>query len=151
MLTYELSMLLRTFPKEELAVVLKRASTSIFNQGGIIRKIDNLGARKMPYKTSNHGAVHRQAHYFVISFTAPPSKLATIESECNRDVDIIRNRIFRVNETENFECTLEDELKPPPYRPEVMKMIEDARKKEKKVGRSTFKFNTGLDYYPFQR
>lgn len=36
------------------------------------------------------------------------------------------------NLSENYECTLEDELKPPVFRPSVQKLIEEGRKKREK-------------------
>ncbi|BET01172.1 ribosomal protein, S6 [Nesidiocoris tenuis] len=87
--------------------------------------------------------------YFVVSFTAPPSKLPVIEDECRRDVDVIRKRIYKAVEPDSHDCRIEEEIKPAPYRLEVVQMIEEARKREAK--KPSFKFNTGLDYYPFQR
>lgn len=42
---------------------LKRIAGNIFEKGGVIRKLENLGTRDMPYKTSVHGVVYRQARY----------------------------------------------------------------------------------------
>jgi len=47
---------------------------------------------------------------------------------------------------EEHECTLEEELKPPAYRQDVKKMIEEGRKHERH-----FEFKTGLTYNPFGR
>ncbi|KAK9498749.1 hypothetical protein O3M35_003315 [Rhynocoris fuscipes] len=149
MITYELALLLRIMPKTELKSVLKRTATAIFDKGGIIRRLDNLGAQKIPYKTASHGSVHREANYFVFAFTAPPTKVDSLIHECKRDVDIIRNRLYKVVEEEPYLCTLDEEMLPAPYRPEVIKMIEEAKKNEAK--RPKFKYNTGLDYYPFQK
>uniref|UniRef100_A0A0V0GDD4 Small ribosomal subunit protein bS6m n=1 Tax=Triatoma dimidiata TaxID=72491 RepID=A0A0V0GDD4_TRIDM len=149
MITYELALLLRVMPKTELKTVLKRTATAIFDKGGIIRKIDSLGTQRIPYKTSIHGAVHREASYFVLSFTVPPTKIDSLIEEYNRDIDIIRNRIYKANKEQDFICTIEEEMKPPPYRSEVIKMIEEGKKKQAKLPK--FKYNTGLNYYPFQK
>lgn len=45
----------------ELTTALKRVATNIFDRGGIIRKLENLGTRSTPYKISSHSQVHRQA------------------------------------------------------------------------------------------
>jgi len=68
--SYELALLMKILPKVELAGVLKRTATAIFDEGGVIRKLDNLGVKPTPFKISSHGAVHKQAHYFVIDFDA---------------------------------------------------------------------------------
>jgi len=48
----------------EIAVSLKRTAQEIFNRGGFIRKLENLGIGKdTPYKISSHGQVHRTARF----------------------------------------------------------------------------------------
>lgn len=41
--------------------VLKRAATAIFDNGGIIRKIENLGIKQLPCKLSFRGKTYWQA------------------------------------------------------------------------------------------
>ncbi|KAJ8925116.1 hypothetical protein NQ315_001298 [Exocentrus adspersus] len=147
MITYELMLLLRTMPKPELHGVLKRIATAIFDKGGVIRKLDNLGHKDMPYKTSSHGVVYNKASYFLYEFTVPPSSIDTLLDEYGRDVDIIRRRIYKKNEENKFKCTLDEELQPPPYRKEVQEMIAKARRLDK----PKFSYNNGMDYYPFQK
>ncbi|CAH0546027.1 unnamed protein product [Brassicogethes aeneus] len=147
MITYELCLLLRVMPKPELTTTLKRAAEAIFEKGGIIRKLENLGTRDMPYKTSVHGAVHKKASYFLYEFNAPPSSLETLLDAYSRDVDIIRRQIYKKKAIEPFECTLNDEILPPAYRKDVQELISEARKLEK----PKFSYNSGLDYYPFQK
>ncbi|KAJ8950158.1 hypothetical protein NQ314_008011 [Rhamnusium bicolor] len=147
MITYELLMLLRSVPKPELKTILKRTANAIFDKGGFIRKLENLGTREMPYKTSAHGVVYDRASYFLYEFNVPPSSIDKLFDEYGRDIDIIRRRIYKKKEAETFECTLHDELQPPPYRKNVQDLIAEARKLDK----PKFKYNTGLDYYPFQK
>ncbi|XP_048481164.1 probable 28S ribosomal protein S6, mitochondrial [Plutella xylostella] len=148
--TYELALMLRTMPKAELKTTLKRVSHHIFSRGGIIRNIENLGFRAMPYKTSAHGVVHREANYFVFKIDTPTRVVADLKEEYGRDVDIIRQRVFKATEETNTNCTLEKELLPPAYRKEVQNMIEEGKTQ---VNKFTYKFNynSGLDYYPFQK
>ncbi|CAK1578386.1 unnamed protein product [Parnassius mnemosyne] len=147
---YELALLLRAMPKQELKSTLKRVSHAIFNRGGIIRNIENLGFRAMPYKTSAHGLVHREANYFVFKIDTATQAVADLKEEYSRDVDIIRQRVFKVQNDCDHSCTLEEEMLPPAYREEVQKMIEVGKTQ---VNRFTYKFkyNSGLDYYPFQK
>lgn len=67
--------------------------------------------------------------------------------EYGRDIDIIRRRIYKKVQPEHKECTLHEELQPAPYRKNVQELIADARKLDK----PKFQYNTGLDYYPFQK
>ena len=148
--TYELAMMVRAMPKPELKTTLKRISHVIFNTGGIIRNIENLGLRAMPFKTSAHGLVHREANYFIFKIDSATKSVSELKEEYSRDVDIIRQRMFKVQENSEHTCTLEEELKPPAYREEVQNMIEIGKTQ---VNRFTYKFkyNSGLDYYPFQK
>lgn len=82
-----------------------------------------------------------------MEFNAPPSSLEDLSEEYGRDVDIIRQRIYKVKEEPHQECTLHEELQPAPYRKDVQDLIAEARKLDK----PKFKYNSGLDYYPFQK
>ncbi|XP_035431217.1 probable 28S ribosomal protein S6, mitochondrial [Spodoptera frugiperda] len=148
--TYEVALMLRSMPKPELKTTLKRISHAIFDRGGIIRNIENLGHRPMPYKTSAHGLVHREANYFVFKIDTATKAVSDLKEEYSRDVDVIRQRVFKCEESSSNNCTLEEELLPPAYRDEVKKMIEVGKTQ---VNRFTYKFkyNSGLDYYPFQK
>lgn len=52
----------------ELVTIMKRAAEGIFERGGFIRKIENLGARALPYKMSRHGLVHKHGHAVLYQF-----------------------------------------------------------------------------------
>lgn len=116
MISYELAFLTRLLPKEELTGILKRTANTIFENGGIIRRIDNLGSRPVPYKMKNLGSQQKEANYFVMEFIVPPTKLSELTTIYNRDIDIIRNRIYKISAQEAHECTIEEDMKPPPYR-----------------------------------
>lgn len=126
---------------------MKRTATAIFDQGGFIRRIDNLGPQKLPFKVSKHGLVNTAGNAFVLKFDVKPPALQDLKEEFGRDVDIIKQGIFRVQEPEKVECTLQDELQPPAYRKEVIEMINVAKRKQKEK----YPQNTGLSYYPFQK
>nr|CAD7426760.1 unnamed protein product [Timema monikensis] len=102
--------------RPEVVSTLKRTSEAIFETGGFIRKLENLGTREIPYKTSAHGQVHKKASYFLLKFDCPPKHLYDLSEGYGRDVDIVRHRVYKVKEPEQFECTIEEETKPPAYR-----------------------------------
>ncbi|XP_017775102.1 PREDICTED: probable 28S ribosomal protein S6, mitochondrial [Nicrophorus vespilloides] len=147
MITYELCLLLRVMPKKELAATLKRTATAIFDKSGFIRKIENLGTRDMPYKTSSHGVVYNKASYFLIEMNVPPSTVEELKEEYSRDVDIIRRRVYKKIPPSEAECTLHEEMLPAPYRKDVQELIASSKKLQK----PRFSYNSGLDYYPFQK
>lgn len=71
-----------------------------------------------------------------------------LKEELTRDVDIIRQRVFKKNEPINFECTLYEEHLPAPYRKDVQELLELSKKKRRK---KKVEFSSGLGYYPFQK
>ncbi|XP_013106295.1 small ribosomal subunit protein bS6m [Stomoxys calcitrans] len=145
--SYELFLVLRQMSRPELVSALKRTAESILDKGGIIRSLQNLGSRALPYKVSGQGLVHREGTYFTINFDVAPTKIADMKEEFSRDVDIIRRNVYKMEEPEKYECTLHEEMLPPAYRKDVQEMIEIAKKKQK----PKYNYNSGLDYYPFQK
>lgn len=142
-------LLIRVMKKPELVATLKRTAETIFNTGGFIRKIENCGVKALPCKTSAHGHVHREANHFFIYFDVPPKEVESILDKCNRDIDIVRLKIFKQNTPFKVECTFHEEMLPPPYRPSVQKLMEQANKQRN--SKREFKYNSGLDYYPFNK
>lgn len=68
--------------------------------------------------------------------------------EYNRDVDILKRSLFKLeDEEEKHECSLNQELQPPAYRKEVIRMLGRAQRGQKEK----YPHNTGLKYYPFQK
>ncbi|CAH4033414.1 unnamed protein product [Pieris brassicae] len=148
--SYEMAMIIRAMPKVELKNALMRISNGIFDRGGIIRKIENLGYRPLPYKTSAHGLVHKEAIFFVFKIDTATTVVSDLKEEYSRDVDVVRQRVFKVNEESEHACTLETELLPPAYRKEVQEMIKMGKSQVNRF-RHKFSYNSGLDYYPFQK
>lgn len=131
----------------EIVSTLKRTAEAILNKGGIIRELENLGTRALPHKISEHGLVHREASYFIVRFDAPPRMIASLKEEYGRDIDIVRRNILKLEPEPPFQCTLDQELQPPAYRKEVIEMVAQAKKRDKKP----YDHRSGLDYYPFQK
>lgn len=109
--------------------------------------MENLGTRDLPYKIGVHNQMHRRASYFLIELNIPPGKIDDLMEEATRDVDIVRRRLYKAEKPLEEPCTLEDEMQPPPYRKNVQELIEQARSLDK----PKYEYNTGLDYYPFQK
>ncbi|KAJ9580060.1 hypothetical protein L9F63_004252 [Diploptera punctata] len=93
MLNYELALIIRSMSRPEIVTTLKRTAEAIFNKGGIIRKIENLGTQDLPYKMTSHGMFDHGFNYFVLQFVVPPKTIAELKDEYIRDVDIIRPKI----------------------------------------------------------
>ncbi|XP_043511167.1 probable 28S ribosomal protein S6, mitochondrial [Frieseomelitta varia] len=146
--TYEMPLLLRLASKAEYATTLKNVANSIFETGGFIRKIENWGNKELPCKAIAHGKTNTHAGHFMFCFDMPPSKLLRLEDDCKRNIGIIRVKIYKQNEPcSNIQCTLHEELLPPPYRPGVIKMMEEAKKNKR--SKSKFEYGNDLNYHPF--
>lgn len=116
----------------------------------MIRSIENLGRRAIPYTTSAHGEPHKEAHYYIIKFDSNTDTVADLREEYGRDVDIIRRAFFRVEEKAPLACTIAEEIQPPAYRVDVKKMIEIS-KNQKNPFTYRFRYNSGMDFYPFNK
>ncbi|XP_014478693.1 PREDICTED: probable 28S ribosomal protein S6, mitochondrial [Dinoponera quadriceps] len=147
--TYEMPLFLRIMKKPDVVATLKRTSETIFKTGGFIRKMENWGTKDLPYKMSANGQVHRQANRFFICFDAPSNSIDYILDECKRDIDVVKLLIFKQFVPVKKECTFQEEMLPPAYRPSVQKLIEQANKQKK--DKNKFQYNSGLDYYPFKK
>ncbi|XP_076622590.1 mitochondrial ribosomal protein S6 [Colletes latitarsis] len=148
--TYEMPLLLRVMKQSEYASVLRRVADNIFDKGGFIRKIENWGEKELPCKAKSNGKIYKEACHFLVCFDVPPSLLKNIKDDYMRDVDIVRASIYnKVVPNSHQECTLNEELLPPPYRPSVQKLLQLAKNQKSK--KNEFKYNSGLDYYPFLR
>ncbi|VVC25019.1 Hypothetical protein CINCED_3A012204 [Cinara cedri] len=115
--SYEICLLFKALPKLQLKECLKRTANQIFESGGFIRRIDNLGTQSTPWKINSHDAIYKQASYFIVEFDVPSSALVSFNNYLSRDIDVIKRTIIKVPEnTPQPACTLHEELKPPAYR-----------------------------------
>ena len=80
----------------------------------------------------------------------PLPALEGVHDELGRDIDIIRRTFIKQKTPEQFDCTLEDDLKPAPYRSDVQKLMETKFTRGKRFS-VQFKSKSGFDYYPFQK
>ncbi|NWU94339.1 RT06 protein, partial [Upupa epops] len=76
--------------KPETAAVLKRTVEALMERGAIVRNLENLGERSLPYKISKHKIRHRRGGYFLIDLEGPPSIVSTMMDHLERDIDVIR-------------------------------------------------------------
>ncbi|XP_039287790.1 probable 28S ribosomal protein S6, mitochondrial [Nilaparvata lugens] len=131
----------------ELASVLKRTAESIFEKGGIIRSISNIGQKPTPFKISKNSKPYREACYFILEFNYPPTEINDLANTINRDVDVIRGRIFPQINFKPIECTFEEEMRPAPYRSEVQEMMANRKIRGTRFSKK-FQYNNGLGYNP---
>ncbi|XP_042115491.1 small ribosomal subunit protein bS6m isoform X1 [Peromyscus maniculatus bairdii] len=79
----------------ETAAALKRTLESLMDRGAIVRNLENLGERVLPYKISSHGQQHSRGGYFLVDFYAPTSAVESILDHLARDIDVVRPNVVK--------------------------------------------------------
>ncbi|XP_023221392.1 probable 28S ribosomal protein S6, mitochondrial [Centruroides sculpturatus] len=130
---YELALILRKMTRPELVDSLKRSGMAILKANGVLRKIENLGTKQLPYKMSVHDRVHKEGSYFLFYFNASPTILKDLNNSFMLDIDIIKASVSRLQQTKYpAECTLDEEFQPPALRKSVAKLLEESKKPKTK-------------------
>ncbi|XP_032536068.1 28S ribosomal protein S6, mitochondrial isoform X1 [Chiroxiphia lanceolata] len=88
----------------ETAAVLKRTVEALMERGAVVRKLENLGERALPYKISKHSERHRRGWYFLIDLEAPPSIVSAMTEHLGRDIDVIRQGFVKHPLAKPEEC-----------------------------------------------
>ncbi|XP_035686402.1 28S ribosomal protein S6, mitochondrial-like [Branchiostoma floridae] len=92
---YELVMITKALERPETVTVVKRAVQSLLNKGAIVRQIENLGERKLPYIMRAHSENFTQGRYFVVEFDGPTTLVGSMTQLLKQDLDIIRPNILK--------------------------------------------------------
>lgn len=128
---YELNLVLRPMPKQEIFTVLKKAASLVWNSNGVIRKIEYFGHKKLPYSIpvrGTEGERYFEGSHFVYSVSMNNQKMKEMRPEFRLDLDIIHTKFNLVVEPKipkNYECTLEEELLTPAYRKSVQPLLDE--------------------------
>ncbi|XP_071518502.1 small ribosomal subunit protein bS6m [Panulirus ornatus] len=146
---YEMSFIVKNMPKARVVAAVKRIAESVLDEGGYVSKIESLGSKHLPYKMTRHGNIYTKGNYFLLNFAAPPTSIRDIVDHSKRDVDVFRPYVFKIEPPAQFQCTLHEEIQPPPYRSDVRKLIREAERKLPLTGAQRFPLNTGLKHDPF--
>ena len=92
---YELFLVTRALTKEPLRDIVRRIANSIFEQDGVIRKIENLGEQELPYRMKAHAEWHTHGRYMLFDFHLKTSSLPFFRKEMKFDYDIIRPTLMK--------------------------------------------------------
>ncbi|EGW01497.1 28S ribosomal protein S6, mitochondrial [Cricetulus griseus] len=65
------------------------------DRGAIVRNLESLGERALPYRMSSHGQQHHRGGYFLVDFYAPTSSVDSILDHLTRDVDVVRPNVVK--------------------------------------------------------
>ncbi|ESO89110.1 hypothetical protein LOTGIDRAFT_229034 [Lottia gigantea] len=97
--TYELALIVRAaLERPQLANCLKRTCTYILDRGGVVRQMENLGNKNLPYIISSHGHRHTEGNYFTVDFDLSPNQMSTLRKVLLQDSDVVRPGIVHKEE-----------------------------------------------------
>ena len=65
MVHYEVALILRAIGKQELPAALRGVCTTLLQNGAILRKLENLGEKELPYKMSAHKGRFTHGRYII--------------------------------------------------------------------------------------
>ncbi|CAJ0955015.1 unnamed protein product [Ranitomeya imitator] len=110
-------------PQPETVATLKRTIEVLMEKGAIVRNLENLGEKNLPYKISKHNQRHKQGGYgklrhflleasqldkgnceerrrwyFLVDFYSPPNIIPSMLDHLSRDIDVIRPTILKHEE-----------------------------------------------------
>lgn len=117
-------------PKTEVLDCLKRAAKLIWNEDGVLKKVEFLGFNKLPYKAKGleEGETISEGSYFVYHVSVPQRGVKNLNTELRLDLDILKSTLNKANESvlpDDYECTLGEELLPPFYRKSVQPLLQN--------------------------
>lgn len=67
-------------------------------RGAIVRGLENLGERLLPYKITKHNQKHSRGSYFLIDFYGSPNIITGLLNHLHRDVDVVRPTMLKAGE-----------------------------------------------------
>uniref|UniRef100_A0A8I3ZZ40 Small ribosomal subunit protein bS6m n=1 Tax=Callithrix jacchus TaxID=9483 RepID=A0A8I3ZZ40_CALJA len=86
---FSLSFILKT------AAALKRTIEALMDRGAIVRDLENLGERALPYRISAHNQQYNSGGYFLVDFYSPTTTVESMMNHLSRDTDVIRGNIVK--------------------------------------------------------
>ncbi|CAL8300047.1 unnamed protein product [Merluccius merluccius] len=115
---YELALILKAMQRPETAATLRRTVETLLERGAVVRDVESLGERLLPYKVSKHDQRHVRGAYFLVDFHAAPHVSAALLDHLSRDVDVVRPTVVRKDDAvaPGGPCCGADPLRVPGHR-----------------------------------
>lgn len=98
---YELALILKLMQRPETAATLRRTVTDLMERGAVVRGMENLGERLLPYQITKHDQRHIRGTYFLVDFYAPPNIVPGFLNHLHRDVDVVRPTVLKKDTQES--------------------------------------------------
>ncbi|XP_074852577.1 small ribosomal subunit protein bS6m [Carettochelys insculpta] len=102
---YELALILKAMQRPEVAATLKRTVEALMERGAVVRNLENLGERSLPYRIYKHNHDHKKGGYFLVDFDGPPAIVSTMMDHLGRDIDVIRSTILKHPVSKTVACS----------------------------------------------
>lgn len=125
----------------QLVECIEKIGLNILENKGILRKIEYLGCNKLyqklndPANPTDRPSRQYEANHVLLHFEAPPMYTKRLSKDyIDMSRDVLRYKISRKENlvSENYECDLFEDLKPPVFRKTVHKMMETGKQFRKK-------------------
>lgn len=102
---YELALILKAMQRPETAAALRRTVETLMERGAVVRDLENLGEKLLPYKIDKHNQKHSRGTYFLVDFYAAPGILNGLLNHLHRDVDVVRPTVLKKDpQVSNSNC-----------------------------------------------
>ncbi|XP_014013464.1 small ribosomal subunit protein bS6m [Salmo salar] len=102
---YELALIVKAMQRPETAALLRRTVETLMERGAVVRGLENLGEKLLPYKISKHNERHSRGGYFLIDFHAAPGIVTGLLDHLERDIDVVRPTVLKNDpEPSNGSC-----------------------------------------------
>ncbi|XP_068424514.1 small ribosomal subunit protein bS6m [Clinocottus analis] len=92
---YELALILKAMQRPGTSAALRRTVETLMDRGAVVRDIENLGERLLPYRITKHNQRHNRGAYFLVDFYGAPSILTGLLDHLHRDVDVVRPTVLK--------------------------------------------------------
>lgn len=92
---YELALILKAMQRPETAAALRRTVETLMERGALVRDLENLGERTLPYTMRKHNQSHNRGTYFLVDFYAAPRIVTGLLDHLHRDVDVVRPTVLK--------------------------------------------------------
>ncbi|RMX55383.1 hypothetical protein pdam_00010158 [Pocillopora damicornis] len=93
---YELALIAKRLTKEGFSSMLRRTALFIINEGGVVKKMENLGEQELPHRMRAHHEWNTHGRYFLINFILGADGVKQLKRELETDLDLIRPRLVKV-------------------------------------------------------
>ncbi|XP_077198753.1 small ribosomal subunit protein bS6m [Paroedura picta] len=101
---YEMALILKAMQRAEVAATLKRTVEALMKRGAVVRNLENLGERTLPYKISRHNECHTRGGYFLIDFNSSTATISDVLEHLERDIDVIKSAVLKHDAKKAEEC-----------------------------------------------